>query len=119
MKKVILTISAFVLFVSYASAKHIHIHREGSNDGVHYNRVVEHSTWFSHTLTCKDPGATTCAWATTPVVGGFSADEIESFVMDKIRNGSTTGETNYNGTVLVKWTYDVNGVLDIEMTDEF
>lgn len=118
MKKLILSISAFLLFAASASAKHIHITREGSDDGVHYNRVSEHSTWFSHTLNCKDPGTVTCGWSTTPVIGGYSADVIEGFVMDKIALGTTSGTTNYNGKVKVTWSY-VNGVLDIDMTDEF
>jgi hypothetical protein len=119
MKKLILLLSAVLFLAVDASAKKIKIYRDGSADGVHYDRVVETSNLFSHTLNCRNPGATTCAWVNVPNIGGFSSDVIELFVMTEISNGNKTGSTNYNGKVYVVWNYNpITNVLEIDMDDE-
>lgn len=119
MKKVFFLIACFAFFASEASAKHIHISREGSTDGSHYNKVTEHETWFKHSLYCKDAGAITCGFASITLIGGFDTEVVQNFVLKQVAGGKTQGQTVYNETVAVSWELFDAGVLDIEMTDEF
>lgn len=92
-----------------ASAAHIYYSASGSEDGVHYDKVIEeHNGVFnqSHSLICKDPGNTVCGWQYPPSVGGNQWNTIYSYVTAQVANGNNSGNTNLNGTATVKWSYD-------------
>lgn len=93
------------MFAFKASAKKVEVIRKGSEDGKHYDRVQQTSTLFSDKLSCLNPGSTLCSWVNPPLIGGFSADVIEQYVLDKVDSGVLNGSTKYNGTVYVTWRY--------------
>jgi|SRR5690554_2656663 len=108
MKKIILLFVALFFMVSSADAKKITVFRKGSEDGVNYNRVAESHALFKSSLSCIETGAIHCGWAVSPSIGGFTADEIEAYVMLQIDSGDLNGNTNYNGSVYVTWNYDAD-----------
>lgn len=120
MKKVILTVLT-IGFVLGLDAR-TKIVRSGSTDGVHYNRVTESHSWFNHTLTCTNPGATICGWTNPHRVSGTNGSSVlvttlEAWVNERIASGATSGEEYYGNTgILVVWTSSGND-RDIEITD--
>lgn len=103
-----------------ADAKPIKIYRRGSTDGINYDRVSENHTFWSHSLSCTNPGAISCGWTSPPTIAGYSVDFLTDFVLSEIAKGNTVGTTRYNDLVLITWKYDpTTDELTIEMNDEF
>ncbi len=121
MKKISLAFILVLFVITSVDAKNIKIHRRGSTDGIHYDKVTETHGLFSHTLSCTNPGAIQCGWAAVaPTIGGYSATDIENWVLTQLSNGINSGSTRYNNEVYVTWTYNVDtDELDITMSDDF
>ena len=121
MKKKVFLIFGILLFACNSLfARRIEVYKRGSDDGVHFNSVVEKHTFNKDKLTCVEPGEIVCDWSGLflSFEGGITYNQVDSYVMKQIEMGYTSGNTLYNGVVQVSWSTDSDGGLTIIMTDE-